>query len=57
LESFLVWYTTEDSFIICVACGKKWRPISLKALEFEKWGGGLEHSSLAEVYAYDAGRK
>jgi len=24
LESFLVWYTTEDSFIIGVACGKKW---------------------------------
>jgi len=24
LESFLVWYTTEDSFIICNACGKKW---------------------------------
>jgi len=23
LESFLVWYTTEDSFIIGVACGKK----------------------------------
>jgi len=24
LESFLVWYTTEDSFIIGLACGKKW---------------------------------
>jgi len=24
LESFLVRYTTEDSFIIGVACGKKW---------------------------------
>jgi len=24
LESFLVWYTTENSFIIAVACGKKW---------------------------------
>ena len=24
LESFLVWYTTEDSFITGVACGKKW---------------------------------
>jgi len=25
---------------------------SLKALEFEKWEGGLEPSSLTEVYAY-----
>jgi len=25
LESFLVWYTTEDSFIIGFECGKKWR--------------------------------
>jgi len=51
LESFVVWYTTEDSFIIGVACGKKWgRLRSLKALEFEKWG--LEPSSLTEVYAY-----
>jgi len=41
LESFLVWYTAEDSFIIGVARGKKWgRLRSPKALEFES--GGLE---------------
>jgi len=53
LESFLVWYTAEDSFIIGVACGKKCGGglRSLKALDFEKWRG-LEHSSLTEVYAY-----
>ena len=51
MESFLVWYTTEDSFIIGVACGKKWEGFrSLKALEFEKWG--LEPSSVTEVFAY-----
>jgi len=33
LESFLVWYTTEDSFIISVACGKKWGGSSLAALQ------------------------
>jgi len=38
LESFLVRYTTEYSFIMGVACGKKWGLRSLKALEFEKWG-------------------
>jgi len=49
VESFLVWYTTEDSFIIGVAYGKKWGLRSLEALEFEKWGKGLEPSSLTEV--------
>jgi len=44
LESFVVWYNTEDSFIIGVAYGKKWEGLrSLKALEFEKWGGVLYH--------------
>jgi len=39
LESFLVWYTTEDSFITGIACGKKWGGLrSLKAFEFQKWG-------------------
>jgi len=37
-EATNVWCTTEDSFIIGVACGKKWGLRSLKALEFEKWG-------------------
>ena len=46
----VVWYNTEDSFIIGVACGKKWGLRSMKALEFEKWG--LERSSITEVYAY-----
>jgi len=51
LESFTVWYTTEDSFIIGVACGKKWEGFrSLKTSEFEKWG--LEPSNRTEVYAY-----
>jgi len=52
LESFLVWYTTEDSFIKGVACDKKWGAQKLNALEFEKWGEGLEPSSLTEVYAH-----
>jgi len=39
LESFLVWYTTEDSFVIGV--------------DVAKVGGGLERSSLTEVYAYE----
>ena len=49
---FIVRYTTEDSFIIGVACDKKWgggsearKPRSLKS-------GGLKPSSLIEVYAY-----
>jgi len=39
LESFLVWYTTEDSFIIGVDVAKSGGGLrSLKALKFEKWG-------------------
>jgi len=57
LESFLVWYTTENSFIIGVdvakSAGRGLR--SLKALEFEKWKG-LEPRSHTEVYAYDNDR-
>ena len=46
LESFLVWNTTEDSFIIGSACGKSGGGLrSLKALEFENWGD----SSLAAL--------
>jgi len=38
-EATNVWYTTEDSFIIGITCGKKWGGLrSLKALEYEKWG-------------------
>jgi len=39
LESFLVWYTTEDSFIIGVDVAKSGGLRSLEAMEFEKWGG------------------
>ena len=45
LESFLVWCTTEDSFIIGADVAKSGGPRSLKALEFEKWGD----SSLAAL--------
>ena len=46
----IVWYTTEDSFIIGADVAKSGGLRSLKALGFEKWG--LEPSSLTEVYAY-----
>jgi len=36
------------------AAGKKWGLKGLKALEPKKWGG-LEPSSLIEVYAYEHG--
>ena len=48
LESFIVLYNIEDSFIIGVACGKKWGLRSLKALEFEKWG--LKPRSLSLIH-------
>ena len=53
---FIVRYTTEDSFIIGVACDKKVggsearKPTSLKS-------GGLKPSSLIEVYAYGLDRQ
>ena len=48
-EATNVWYTTEDSFIIGITCGKKWGGLrSLKALEYEKWGG----SSLAALQKF-----
>jgi len=54
-----VWYTAEDSFLIGIACGKKWgggsealKPWSLKS---RGEGGRLEPSSLTEVYAYGLG--
>ena len=42
-----VWFTIKDSFIIGVACGKKWG-----GSEFEK--RGPEPSSLTEVYIHDS---
>ena len=45
LESFLVWYTIEDSFITGVDVAKSGGLRSLKALEFEMWVG----SSLAAL--------
>jgi len=50
LESFLVWYTIEDS-IIGVDVAKSGELRSLKALEFEKWGEG-GRSSLAAVQKF-----
>jgi len=50
---FIVRYTTEDRFIIGVACDKKWggsearKPKSLKS-------GGLKPSNLIEVNAYES---
>jgi len=41
-----------ESFYWSLQCDKKWGLRNLKALEFKKWGGELEPSSLIEVYAY-----
>jgi len=50
---FIVRQTTEDSFIIGVACDKKVGGSEARKPRSLKSGGGLKPSSLIEVYAYD----
>jgi len=54
-EATNVWYTMHRRQLRDRRC--MWQKVgglrSLKALEFEKWGAGLEPISLTEVYAYD----